>query len=150
MYCNVMSHSPEKDLTKGDFIRFTIPGNPVPLQRARHGKGRTWDPQKEDKSVLRSQFKVYHADHIPFDSPVVLEVVFHMAIPKSISPKRAQLLVGDFHSFKPDLSNLIKFVEDTFNELLYTDDSKIVIITASKVYSTRPRTEVLVRKLCKK
>lgn len=153
MYYRATDRPEEKDLTEGEFIRFTVPGVPVPLQRHRHGNGRTWDPQREEKEVLRSQFKVYHKDVVPLEGPLFLEVVFHMPIPKSISSDRAKLKNNTPHFFRPDTSNLIKFVEDTFNELLYHDDASISTIVAHKVYSTRPRTEILVRKIiapCKK
>ena len=149
---DVIDHPEKKDSTEGEFIRFIIPGVPIPLQRHRHGNGHTYDPQKMEKQRLRSQFQLYHRHVIPLDGPLSLEVVFHMPIPKSISPVRAKLKDNTPHFIKPDTSNLIKFVEDTFSELLYPDDAAIATIVASKIYSTRPRTEVLVRKIspCKK
>jgi Holliday junction resolvase RusA-like endonuclease len=45
------------------------------------------------------------------------------------------------HIARPDLSNLIKFIEDIAIGILYGDDSIIAEIYARKCYDATPRTE---------
>ena len=66
-----------------------------------------------------------------------------------LSPKKRLELENKLHHFKPDLSNLIKFVEDLANGIIYKDDSQISCITACKVYSQYPRTEFTISSLSK-
>ena len=41
------------------------------------------------------------------------------------------------HKSTPDLSNLIKFIEDAFNNFLWKDDSLIHTLQASKLWSDK-------------
>lgn len=50
------------------------------------------------------------------------------------------------HCKKPDLSNLIKLIEDALNKVAYRDDSQIFRYDdPGKYYSLRPRLEIEVR-----
>lgn len=103
-----------------------------------------YDPQKEEKEQailqLRLQQKRYHL----FTGPLRLDVSFFMPIPASLSFKKQQALKGVSHDKRPDLSNLIKFVEDVAQGTLFRDDSQIVVTTARKIYSDWPRTELII------
>lgn len=46
------------------------------------------------------------------------------------------------HTKKPDLDNLLKFTLDACKDILYHDDAQILALSASKCYSTKPRTEI--------
>lgn len=70
-----------------------------------------------------------------------MHVIFFMPIPTSRSKKKQLELLNKPHLFKPDLSNLIKFVEDCCNNIVFKDDCIITSINAQKVYSDTPRTE---------
>jgi len=144
-----MEHRDKENLSSNDNVfGFSIPGDPIPLQRARHGNKMTWDPQKQIKEELRQRFTHYYPNHVPWEGPLGLEVTFYMKVPISLSPKNAQAKYNKPHIFKPDLSNLIKFVEDAFNGILHKDDSLFAKITASKVYThLKPRTDVVIRKI---
>lgn len=66
-----------------------------------------------------------------------------MPIPKGISNKKR----GEWHELKPhvkrpDLDNLVKTVCDALNGIAFEDDSALVQIVASKIYSENPRTEI--------
>jgi Holliday junction resolvase RusA-like endonuclease len=43
---------------------------------------------------------------------------------------------------RPDVSNVIKIIEDALNGLAYRDDSQIVRVVGEKYYSDSPRVEV--------
>lgn len=49
-----------------------------------------------------------------------------------------------FHTKRPDLDNLIKFVKDCLNGVVYQDDSQVFSIQAEKRYSEDPKTEVFI------
>ena len=50
-----------------------------------------------------------------------------------------------WHYKKPDLSNLIKFIEDAFNNVLWKDDALISYMFATKKYSFEPKTMIFVK-----
>lgn len=62
--------------------------------------------------------------------PVQLEVVFYLQRPATISPSKR------FDPIKPpDLSKLVRGIEDSFTGILYVDDAQIVKLTAYKHYA---------------
>jgi Holliday junction resolvase RusA-like endonuclease len=65
----------------------------------------------------------------PLDGPVHLRVHFFLARPKS-APKS---VTRPFR--KPDLSKLVRAVEDSLSGLLYVDDARIVDLGASKSFT---------------
>lgn len=54
-----------------------------------------------------------------------LSVLYTFGFPKSYSKKKRLELLGDYHIFKPDLDNLLKFHKDGLNGILYTDDCQV-------------------------
>lgn len=128
---------------------FTIPGNPIPLARARINPkaffGKTtrsmWDPQKELKLVTAITLQNQFENIIPFVGPVHIDAIFYMPISKSKSKKHRQEIVGKMHPTKPDISNLLKFIEDAATGLLYKDDCIISSVNIKKIYDLNPRTE---------
>ena len=80
----------------------------------------------------------------PLPPPLRLDVTFLFERPKRLLTKKAPK--GRVaHVVKPDLSNLIKAVEDALNGLPYHDDAQIADIVARKRYCSegeRPGIEV--------
>jgi len=74
------------------------------------------------------------------DGPVRLRVDFFFQRPKSL-PKKVQ-----DHLKKPDLSKLIRSIEDSLTNIIWGDDSQVVEILATKSYGT-PRAEIEVTQL---
>ena len=64
----------------------------------------------------------------PTDSPVVVDMTFSFPKPKS-SPKRRLYPDG-----RPDLDKCVRAVLDAITHILITDDSRVVGITARKVF----------------
>lgn len=62
--------------------------------------------------------------------PVTLTVVFYLQRPKSVSEKKRPHMTT-----APDLSKLVRGIEDALNEVLWKDDAQVVEIVASKVYA---------------
>jgi Holliday junction resolvase RusA-like endonuclease len=131
-------------------MHYIVDGSPIPLARARHGNGNTYDSQKQLKYSVGIQLRQQQQDVPIFTGPICLEVIFFMPIPDRIQKKirksaDAQRIAP--HSCKPDLSNLIKFIEDVATGIIYKDDSLISKIVAHKVYSMIPRTEFSVTQM---
>jgi len=127
---------------------FVIKGNPIPLARARinpkaffnNVKRKMWDPQKELKLVTAITLENQFEGVKPLTGALRLEVIFYMPIPQSYSHKKKLDMEGIPHISKPDLDNLIKWIGDCANNLLYSDDAIIAEIKAQKKYDNNPRT----------
>ena len=123
--------------------------DPVPLARARFVNRRVWDSQKQLKVncgiILRNQ----HDDECLFCGPVRMDITFYFKIPKRVTKKRRVEMEAERtpHIFKPDLDNLIKFLLDVGNNVIYHDDCIIAEIHSRKLYSTNPRTEFLIENI---
>lgn len=124
-----------------EFARYTIPGIPTPLARPRLGKHGVWDSQSRLKLssgiMLRSQHK------LPlFDGPIHMDITFFMYTAR---PSKKNL--GTYHPKRPDIDNLVKFVLDVANGILFKDDACVASLSAIKIYAEEPRTEIIIRKL---
>jgi Holliday junction resolvase RusA-like endonuclease len=75
------------------------------------------------------------------EGPLLLQATFFMAPPSSISIKRKKLMSGNYHSIRPDLDNLIKWICDISNGIIFQDDALVCEIAAKKIYDLRARTE---------
>lgn len=126
---------------------YIINGDPIPLARARFGKGRAWDAQKQQKLVLGIALAKQHQNKLLLQGALHLDVVFYIAFAKSTSSKTRDKLTGTYHIFKPDLSNLIKFIEDVAQGIIYHDDCIISSVCAKKIYDNNPRTEFSIKQL---
>lgn len=112
-----------------------IPMNPEAWKRPRRCKNRYFDLQVAQKLALATQVMAGLRLTAPHTGPVELEVNFALAMPPSWPKKKRKELLGMPHSGKPDLDNLVKFVCDALNRVLWDDDRKIVSIKASKIWS---------------
>ena len=133
-------------------IRRTVLGEPKAQPRHRHFQRgsfvTTYDPAAKDK-VSFAGILQQEAPKEPISAPIALELVFYMARPRNHygSGKKAECLkdsAPEHHSGRPDLDNLTKFVQDALNKIYYRDDALICELTARKVYSERPRTEITI------
>lgn len=110
-------------------IRLDIPGPPVPQARPRRGKGRFY---KEPK-VLAHEHAVWAAWE-------------KAGRPKLTGPLSlsARFFINRKVTATPDLSNLVKLVEDALNGHAYHDDSQIVHYgdVSKQLDREHPRTEL--------
>jgi Holliday junction resolvase RusA-like endonuclease len=135
---------------------YTIIGDPVPLARPRmSGPNRIiYDSQKLIKHQLIHQLINQRGDLPLLSGPCHLDATFYMRMPQA-SMKKAKENIGKPHIFRPDLDNLIKFVNDLacmedFDDkkgILLRDDCIISSITARKVYDLEPRTVFTITEL---
>ena len=126
----------------------TVPGKPIAKKRPRFfRRGKfvgTYNEQETEEGkfmlLINNQW-----NFPPIDKGIKVELgcTFYMPIPKSTSKKKRENL--NYHTKKPDLDNLVKFVKDCANGIIWHDDSQVAILTAGKYYSKNPRTEIMVR-----
>jgi len=143
-----MQDEPKYQETLEDVPRvvYVIPGDPVPLARARCGNGRFYDSQKNIKVCAGIYLQQQHQDGIIFSGPVTLTANFYLYLPRRRSKKDTRH-ENSPHFYRPDLSNLIKFVEDLITDVeIWKDDCIISEIYAKKIYSSEPRTELIIER----
>jgi len=136
-------------------IKLTVLG--VPKAQARHKHFRrgkfsgTYDPSEDKKKTLADILQS-QAPEMPINAPIFLELTFHMPRPKAHygTGSKSEILkdsAPEWHTSKPDGDNLEKFVTDSLNGIYYKDDSLICFVIRKKVYSERPRTEIVLTTL---
>jgi len=133
-------------------LSFTIVGIPVAKGRPKFFRRGafvgTFTPEKTrtyEDSVI-SQAIQYKPDR-PMECPLRVTLRFFFPAPASMSKKLRLLAEGEvlFVPKKPDIDNLIKSILDPFNAIFWQDDKQVVVVTAEKRYSPRPRVEVLIQ-----
>ena len=125
-------------------------GEPVAQGRPRFSRQggfvKAYDPAKSrDYKQYVRLVASEDAPEAPVTGAVVLSLRIYRAVPKSMSKrKREAALAGRLRpTTKPDVSNVLKGVEDALKGLWYADDSQIVGYgELGKWYSERPRIEV--------
>jgi Holliday junction resolvase RusA-like endonuclease len=134
-------------------VTFTVYGIPVPKARPRFrrigkfvstytaAKTKTYEDQVRDAARLAM------GSTEPLETPVSVYFYLSVPVPASYSKKRTQAcLSGEEKPIKkPDLTNVGKSLEDGMNGIVYKDDSQIVNLHMTKVYSNEPRVEILVK-----
>ena len=136
-------------------IKFTYMGTPKALKRHRpSAKGGYYDPSSKDKKDIWLQIARFKPKQ-PLAGDISIKLVFYMPRPKSHfrTGKYKHLLREDckdivYHSFTPDLDNLIKFILDCISGKgrMICDDSQVCCIIAQKIYG-EPRTEVTIKEV---
>ena len=122
-------------------IIIEIPGNPIPLQRARATRKGFYDPQYQvKKNYAWEAQKFLPKDFIPINKPIRLEAVYYMKMPKSWSNKKKERFNTQPHTNHTDLSNMIKLTEDALNKILWEDDQFITNIIAAKEWAYEGKT----------
>ena len=135
------------------YIALTVYGNPVAQGRPRFSRQggfvRTYDPEKSKayKSLIRLELQplLSRPDFVPVDRDCRLRLKVYRAIPNSFSKKKRQEAVdGRIRpTTKPDTDNYVKGVLDALNGTVLKDDSVVCEIHAVKLYSDRPRIEIV-------
>lgn len=122
-----------------DLKKYIIKGRPVPLARARHGNKKTWDSQKAEKLYYGCIIQQQHIPHPIITQPLILYIDFYFKPPNNKQNHQP-------HHYRPDLSNLIKFVEDVCSGIIYKDDCLVSACYAHKVYDQNQRTEFIIQR----
>jgi len=120
--------------------KYIIPGQPIPLQRPRFYNGHVIDSQRSEKLHTATYIRFLKVGPITMlEGPIHLTLTFFMK-----KPKKGKKI---WHSSRPDLDNLVKFILDVCNGVLYKDDAQVAKITTEKIYDDEPRTEIYIEEL---
>jgi Holliday junction resolvase RusA-like endonuclease len=133
-------------------IRLVIPGEPKAQKRHRstaiNGYIRNYDPSQSNKKDFLWTV-MNNAPAKPIDFPIRMELFFFFSRPKNHygTGKNASILKSSaprYHTSKPDIDNCVKFCTDSLNKVYYRDDSLISEVYTVKIYSERPRIEIVI------
>lgn len=128
------------ELIERESNTYTIEGTPSPLRRPRFFKRGVYDSQKQEKLILGIKLKNQHKDQEPLKGVLHFHVTFHFPYPQN-KKEHTRLAKQFFHVYKPDLSNLIKMIEDVCVDTeIISDDAIIASIFSVKVYDDEPKT----------
>jgi len=111
-------------------ISFSAEGTPIPQGSMKHiGNGRMIHSRATELATWRALIALAakQAGCKPIDSPIIISMRFRLKRPKTV--KR------DHPTVPPDLDKLVRGVNDGLTGVAFTDDSQIVQLTASKIYS---------------
>jgi Holliday junction resolvase RusA-like endonuclease len=134
-------------------FRLVIYGEPVAKARPRmgvvNGHARAYTPKatRSYEAIVRETCVREWRGPLLSGVALSMDVRFYLRVPAS-KPKRwqAAALSGDVRpTTKPDLSNLVKSVEDGMQGAVFQDDCAIVDTRQGKFYGAEPRVEVLLR-----
>ena len=138
-------------------IKFFVPGLPATQDSKRHvGGGHIIDSCKrlpEWRAAVG-----YHAAQARtgalIEDAVMLHLYFRMPRPKSHMGKKGLRLTAPLeHIKKPDLSKMVRAVEDALKGVIWLDDSQVVLLTAQKRYckgNEKPGVIVVINELWEK
>lgn len=131
----------------GKVYSYVLPGNPVPLARPRFSRGNVWDSQSVVKLHAGQIIKDQHGDLPLLTGALHMDVTFFMPISSCASMKKRQRMRGAPHIYRPDFSNMLKFIEDVCQGIVYGDDCIISSICGSKIYDDTGRTEIILSEI---
>ena len=135
-------------------VKFIIPGQPIPKQRARRGPSGSWyNPQmaimQDVSKKIKTELLPSGYSPIPFGTPVTLDLYFFFEPTKTELKQKnfLDLIKNDDYPYirhKGDVDNIFKFYSDSMNRIVFDDDTQIYSSNIRKYYSLKPRTEVQV------
>jgi len=136
-------------------IEITVPGEPKPQKRHRSfrlgSRISTYDPSSSKKDDFLIVCMNSRPDK-PIDSPINMELKFYFHRPKNHygTGSKSTILKPNapyFHTSRPDIDNLQKFVMDSLSSVYYRDDSLICLLSSVKLYDEIPRIEITIETL---
>lgn len=134
-------------------MQFTIDANPVPKGRPKFSKVggfvKTYSPKKtvDYENIVRQTAAQAMGQTELLETPVAVYLYIRLPIPKSYTRKRSEACLKGLErpTKKPDIDNLAKSVLDGINGVIWKDDSQIVSLHVTKVYSAQPGVDVCIR-----
>lgn len=98
-------------------------------------------PTREYEKKVRVEYNKANRGNY-FEGPLEIDIKGVFPIPKSVSKKKYQEMLGSAHDKKPDSDNMAKIILDPLNKLAYHDDGQVSKLFVEKVYGRDPRVEV--------
>ncbi len=133
-------------------VHFSIDGPP-------HGKGRprfrrfgnfvqtyTDAKTKSYETLVKEAAIKAMGSSPPLEGPVKLDLIIRLPVPKSYPKKRSEACLNgsEWPTKKPDWDNVAKSVADAMNDIVFLDDTQIVIARVVKTYSAEAGVDVQV------
>lgn len=111
-------------------------GRPRVAMRGKHPHVYTPETTRKYEQKVREAFLAEYPDFEPTEHAVELDITASMPIPKSWpKSKKHAAQNGKIEPLsKPDLSNILKIIEDGLNGVAYKDDSQVTVIYGEKEY----------------
>ena len=142
-------------------VKLVVPGKPVPwaekVRMGKHPGAPRVLPAKQEAHAgkIRTEWERVGPSGIWLEkgTPLWLFCAFYVCRPKTAHYRSGRLNrelkpdAPEFPTSSPDLSNLVKLVEDAFTGTVWADDDAVVNIAASKHYVDwweQPRSEIVV------
>jgi Holliday junction resolvase RusA-like endonuclease len=132
-------------------LKFVIPGPPIAQARPRlsmRGEFQhVYDPNGKDKKNTKNELLslISQSSYTKPEGNISVSLVFKLPIPKTYTKKKnIDAINGILKPTKQDLDNLIKYILDASNSILWDDDRNIDVIHASKEFSQEPCTEIII------
>ena len=121
-------------------VNLYVPGNPVPKARPRLARGHVYTPPRtvHAEERLLEYLKIKYPRLRPVYGSLGVTLRFWIAATKK----------GERSLRQPDLDNLIKLVWDSFNGVVWHDDSQVDKVEATAFrWSPEPHTDIVVYQL---
>lgn len=123
---------------------YVLEGDPIPWMRAGRKGNKYYDKQMTEKTAKQWEVKSQMMGLYSHSQPLKVIMEFHMPIPKSWAKVKQKTALGKPHCSRPDVDNLLKFVDDSLNQVLWEDDALIYEVHIRKFYSNEPKTKLVV------
>lgn len=127
-----------------DQKNIVILGKPLSKARPRFrrngGSIVTYNSQSKEEKFVGWKLKEAYGKEKPLSGPVDLTVLFVFERPKSNKD-------DNFHVGVPDIDNLLKFICDAANGILWEDDRQIARAHTTKIYGDTARTIITIREI---
>lgn len=124
-------------------------GRPRATIRGDHASVYKAGPDRKYEASVAKVARKAMGDRPPMLGALQIALRFRLPIPRSHTKAvRIAMAAGEIApTTKPDLSNLVKAIEDGMNTIVFVDDAQIVRAVTSKIYAERPGVDVMVRQL---
>jgi len=112
-------------------FELVIEGRPVGKGRPRHGRGRTWTPERTVLAEREVRAAWQAAGSPRIEGPIVVDLALVVTRPRGHFTVRGDLSAEGRrhplpHRQKPDIDNALKLVCDALNDCAWRDDVQIV------------------------
>ena len=129
------------------FVKFKVPGRPVPKARPRLGRGgRTYTPKRsadyESQVAAEAALSMFGKKPLEGPAEIFIDLYFNVAKSMSLKKKREILEGGEGKilgmsypipcTVRVDADNCVKSVCDSLNGIVFKDDSQLVMICVEK------------------
>ena len=123
---------------------YVLEGPPIPWMRAGRKGNVYYDKQIKEKVRAQWEIKQQMQGLYSHSEPLKVVLECQMPIPKSWAKVKQKNAIGKPHASRPDVDNLLKFVDDALNNILWVDDALIYEVHIRKFYSDEPKTRLSV------